>query len=404
MKPAVIIPTYWSRTKGEWHEGDQVFDHPTPLNEEGTLRRCLESLNNLKDEFTLILIAVPTHQDIQKNVERKITYILNGTSLKYDLAPIFPSTLEQIQKRVQDQSKSELFNLKGYPQVRNVCLLIPYLLGFETFIFLDDDEVVLDKDFVSKAIEHMGESFHGRQIVAKAGVYLQPHGTPFFKDKDVWWKYFLRSKEAMNETFKIIERGERIQDTPFAFGGNMVISREVVSQGICFDPYITRGEDIDFLVNVKSEGYAFVLDTALKIVHLPPPSSNPDWMKLRQDAFRFLYMRSKLQSRILSVKRNISASDLKPYPGRFLDYTLKPRLLVTSLLLSLDYAMKHMFRSSKEAICNIKLLFEDYHKLIVKYCSFKKEWSSTVQELIAQPDLKEILLERTVKNSIELDP
>lgn len=376
-----------------------MFDHPTPLDEKGTLQRCLESLNNLKGEFTLILIIVPTHQDIQENVEKKIVKLLNQMTLNFDVIPVFPSKLKQVRRKAQEEVAAEIFNLDGYSQVRNLCLLIPYILGFETIIFLDDDEIVLDKNFIDKAMDYLGQSFRGRKIVAKAGVYLQSHGTPFFKNKDVWWKFFLKSKEAMNAAFKLIEREDRIVDTPFAFGGNMVISREVVSQGICFDPYITRGEDIDFLANVKSEGYAFVLDTALKIVHLPPPSSNPDWMKLRQDAFRFLYMRTKLnEMKTSGAKCNISSSDLKPYPGNFLDFKIKPRLLATSLLLSLDYTLKHRFRDSRAALCNIELLFRNYRKLTAKYNLFKKKWVNTVEKQADQLYLQEILLEKTVKN------
>ncbi len=398
LKRAVIIPTYWSRERGEWRRGDLVFDHPTALDEEGTLRRCLKSLNKLKSEITLILIVVPTHSDIHEILERKMNDILNQINLKYDLIPVFASQINEIHSTFRDEVIKEVLNFNGYSQVRNACLLIPYILGFEIFILLDDDEVVLDRDFHDRATEYIGKTFQGRKIVAKAGVYLQPNGTPFFKDKDVWWKTFLKSKEAMNEAFKIIELGERIVDTPFAFGGNMVISREVVSEGVCFDPYITRGEDIDFLVNIKSEGYAFVLDTSLKILHLPPKSSNPDWMKLRQDALRLLYMRSKLnQSKALDVKLNVSPDDLRPYPGRFLDWTQKPRLLFTNLLLSLDYSRKHMFRESREALWNIKLLFRGYRELPVKYSIFRKKWRNTVPRLTDRSDLKEILLKKIVK-------
>lgn len=398
MKQAVIVPTYWAREGGEWRRGDLVFDHPTPLDEEGTLWRCLESLNKLDGKFNLFLIVVPTHLDIQENLERKMIDKLNRLSLKYDLIPVFPSTISEVQGCLKGEPIGEVLNLNGYPQVRNACLLIPFILGSEIFIMLDDDEVVLDKDFLNKAVEYLGENFRGRRIVAKAGVYLQAHGTPFFKDKDVWWRAFLRSKEAMNEAFKVIELGERIVDTPFAFGGNMVVSNEVVSKGICFDPYVPRGEDTDFLVNVKSEGYAFVLDTALKILHLPPKPSSPDWMELRQNALRFLYMRTKLKrSKMLGVKRNVSPSDLAPYPGRFLDWTLKHRLLVTSLLLSLDYAGKRMLGESRKALWNIELLLRSYREQLARYNIFRKKWRDLVPSLINRSDLKEILLAKTVK-------
>jgi len=42
----VTIPTYWTYPGGEGPE-EIVFDHPTPLDAPGTLRRTLESLTPL---------------------------------------------------------------------------------------------------------------------------------------------------------------------------------------------------------------------------------------------------------------------------------------------------------------------------------------------------------------------
>ena len=42
----VAIPTYWTYPGGEGPE-EIVFDHPTPLDTPGTLRRTLESLTPL---------------------------------------------------------------------------------------------------------------------------------------------------------------------------------------------------------------------------------------------------------------------------------------------------------------------------------------------------------------------
>ena len=40
MNIAVVIPTYWSRKKDDpWIEGDAVYDHPTPIDGEDTLKK-----------------------------------------------------------------------------------------------------------------------------------------------------------------------------------------------------------------------------------------------------------------------------------------------------------------------------------------------------------------------------
>lgn len=399
MELAVVVPTYWGRPGGRWVEGDLVFDHPTPLDERGTLGRCLESLNRLEGAFRLILLAVPTTAEIQDALERKLLDLLGGLDLGYEVIPVFPSTLRELWSRSGIEDLKEILNFNGYSQVRNACILVPYILGFEAFLLLDDDEVVLDGDrgLLDRSVEYLGEEFQGRRIMAKAGVYLQPHGSPFFKGRTVWWRLLLDGRRAMNEAFRIIELGERILDTSFAFGGNMVISREIVEL-VPFDPYIPRGEDIDFLVNVKSEGYAFVLDTALRILHLPPKGITPEWMKLRQDAYRFLYMKCKLALlKELGSKRPITWRDLMLYPGRFLDWTLKPRLLATSLLQSADYLGKLRPKEAGKALSVISLLFKDYQGEVLKYHGFKERWRRTVPKLREDPSLKEALLKRSLK-------
>ena len=51
----------------------------------------------------------------------------------------------------------------------------------------------------------------------------------------------------MNEAFdKIIGTEPRLKETPFAFGGNMVIHQNLFT-AVPFDPKISRGEDMDFL-------------------------------------------------------------------------------------------------------------------------------------------------------------
>ena len=61
MRKTMIIPTYWCRRTGElWREGDAVYDHPTPVDQEGTLERTLLSMKQFHEkDFKLVILICP---------------------------------------------------------------------------------------------------------------------------------------------------------------------------------------------------------------------------------------------------------------------------------------------------------------------------------------------------------
>jgi hypothetical protein len=135
MKLTLIIPTYWAR-EGlvGWKEGDAIYDHPTPLDSEGTLRRALQSFGILEDkEFQVIVIAVATAEDIEQHVEKKVATLIKSTSaqLGMDVLLFGPSHLKQIHKVLSREGKeayNNLLQLCGYANIRNLCIFIAHIL------------------------------------------------------------------------------------------------------------------------------------------------------------------------------------------------------------------------------------------------------------------------------------
>ncbi len=80
MKTTMVIPSYWSREHAlGMRETDAIYDHPTPLDSEGTLRRTLESLKVLRDkDFEVVVIAVANSEDIEDEVEHKVATIIGS--------------------------------------------------------------------------------------------------------------------------------------------------------------------------------------------------------------------------------------------------------------------------------------------------------------------------------------
>ena len=74
----VAIPTYWTSSRGEGPEAI-VFDHPTPLDTPGTLRRTLESLTPLASgEVEVGVVAAATAPALEAAVARRVREVMES--------------------------------------------------------------------------------------------------------------------------------------------------------------------------------------------------------------------------------------------------------------------------------------------------------------------------------------
>ena len=385
MKITMTIPAYWGReTEVGWKEGDAVYDHPTPLDREGTLSRAIESINILRNhDFQLAILAVPTTDDIAAQVEKKVADIIASASQAAGVEILLfgPSQLRRIHDLLIEQGRSEFVELlqsRGYSNVRNLCMFIPHVLSSDAALLIDDDEVFEDPEFMSKAREFVGTRAHGKTVDAVAGYYLQSDGDYHIRKPFRPWMEFWDQFERMNEGFdKIIGTQPRLKETPFVFGGNMLIHRNLFTQ-VPFDPHVPRGEDIDFLINARMFGFSFFLDNDFSIKHLPPPKTHPVWMRLREDIYRFVYERAKIQNQ--KEKKGmirIHPEELDPYPGCFLKEDLEEKIEKACKLLSLEYLGRGDRSGAEEALKNIELArtdavpkFDPFDNL----CDLQSQW------------------------------
>lgn len=390
MKITMAIPSYWGRdTKTGWQEGDAVYDHPTPLDDEGTLQRAIESISPLKDkDFDLVVLAVPTTEAIEESVEEKLAEQISSVSSSAGVRILLfgPSALKAIQALLRKESKREyadLLQLRGYSNVRNLCMFVPHVLGSEAAVLIDDDEVFEDPDFMSKAREFIGRECEGERVSAVAGYYLQPDGDYRVKFHHQPWMKFWDQYERMNEGFdKFIGTEPRLKKTPFVFGGNMVVHRNLFTQ-VPFDPEVPRGEDIDFLINARMFGFGFFLDNQLSIKHLPPPRSHPVWRRLREDIFRFVYERAKIESqREGKGMSRVRPEELDPYPGCFLKGNLEEKIEKASRLLSEGYLARGDEKGSQEALRNLELAKTEAvpkRDPFQHLCDLQKRWQGLME-------------------------
>lgn len=390
MKLSVVIPTYWGRKKEVgWQEGDGIYDHPTPLDEEGTLQRTLESLKILKNkEFNLIIPICPTSEDIEDEVVEKVVSIINKADIDIETYIFTPKTIREVKNLLFESglANTDLLSLDGYSNIRNMCIYATQLVNSEVSILIDDDEVFENPDYIDMAIEHIGKRKYGKVIYGVAGYYLNKFDE-FYDDVDIvpWMTYWNRFGSKTEAFDKIIGGEPRMKVTPFAFGGAMVIHKNLF-QLVPFDPKIRRGEDIDYLMNSKMFGYDFFLDNELNIKHLPPAKNHPIWKRFREDIYRFLFEQDKLNNqKDVNYMTQVTAEDFDPYPGEFLKDDLEDKIFKTNVLLALEYLSQGDVEGCRESIKNVYLskyeakphfdVFDDYMKT-------QKNWLALMKKTI----------------------
>ncbi|OLS20031.1 MAG: hypothetical protein HeimC3_42420 [Candidatus Heimdallarchaeota archaeon LC_3] len=383
MKSIIVVPSYWR--KGELEEDDIIYDHPTDLiNPEETISKTLESLKIVKGNFDILVIGAPTNPSIGNEMDEKIVSIIKLANLSAQVFYFGHKNFQSLQKSLKNvfPKFSSLVSNRGYSNIRNLCILIPHLLDYEIAIFIDDDELITDKNYVIKATEFIGKTINKTLLGLVVGFYKNLDGSIYVDESNIpWWELVWNKPKLMNEGFRIVEESiTRLADTPFAFGGNMIIHKHVWLK-IPFDPLIRRGEDMDYLRNVKMFEFGVKLDRKLFIEHRPPKSKTPYLTRLHEDIYRFLYAQAK--TKYFGLK----SVDYLPYPGSFFINT-QGKVLLTELLYFIYYSQKDLIqiKSFEDLLDKLKELKPIYDKAIKFanenknfYSNFQKQWKEMMK-------------------------
>ncbi len=340
MKTVILIPTYWTREKDKGVKWSDVpHDHPTPIDEVGTLERAVLSLGVLEDrDFTLIVTAAASSESSREMVDKRVSEILKRCCPRDIEAYLFTHPqLEILKGLFNDNSGSKylrLVDIHGYSNMRNLSLILAQMLDADVLVSIDDDEYVNDPGFLRKAKENIGKKVDGTVVEGVTGYYVAPSGDYHMDHNHSEWTKHWNKLDSMNRAFeKFIDVPPRLKPATWALGGCMVHGRELMEK-IPYDPLIQRGEDVDYVINARLFGYAMFMDNELSIVHAPPDKPHPLWRRLMIDSFRFVYERQKLLSQKEEILR---PEDLDPYPGEFLKDDLNDKIKRAAKALSEEY-------------------------------------------------------------------
>ena len=351
MNPVLIIPTFHT---GRRHRAGSnavaTYDHATPLNEPGELDRCLASLEKVED-LGLVIVLVSAEAAIARQADEKVRAIAEAHPA-LNVMVIGTDALALIRQRMEQLNVGKLdyeIGLSGYGATRNVGLVVASVLGFDAAVFIDDDEVIDDPRFMHTAMYGLGKlTRKGIPILAKTGYYMNDQGSYLSKWEDAWYNRFWQQGAAFNQWISAAMKGPRLSRSNHVCGGCLAVHKEAFRR-LAFDPWIARGEDLDYMLDLRMYGSDIWFDNKWKLRHLPPASAS-EGDRFRQDIFRWVYEYRKLEySRALIDLQQVKPESLEPYPGPFLEPGLTRRIMLTAWMRSIALDDKKAYRRAAKA-------------------------------------------------------
>ena len=385
MDLSIVFPMFWGREKKQVvQDGDYFYDHPTPLDGEGTIPPLFGSLRVLKDRaFDIIAIAGANHPSIAEAVEKRAGEVLGkyanqaGVKLHY----FSYSHLKRLHDYLRELGKAELvetISLVGYSPLRNACLVAAHILNRDIAVSIDDDCLFIDPDYIGRIKTKMLSEFEGKPIHAYCGPYITSKDSIYLDLPTAPHTVYWNVVEVMNEAFrKYIVESPGIKEVPFAIMGNIAVHRNLYRR-VPLDPPLQRGEDMDWVMNSHILGERFIMDTNLVIKHDPPPRPYPTWRPLREDIYRFRYQQAKIaNSRDENGYCEVERERYLPYPGTFFQDDFLERVTHACTILANDYLTRNEPENARESLNNIyhaHYLAKPEKDPFQSFIAFQKKW------------------------------
>ena len=387
MNPVIVIPTYVSaRSRRENGGLLNTYDHTTPISKPGELPRCLKSLQQVEG-LGHIVILVASEPGIENQAAEKIQSVV-AQYPGLSITVVGLSELSLIQQRAEQLGIGKMakeIGLSGYGAIRNLGLVVANVLGFDAVIFVDDDEVISDPDFLRRGVYGLGKlTRKGIPILAKTGYYLNSDDSFLSKSQDKWYNHFWQQGKAFNKWITRAVHGPRLSRSNHVCGGCLALHKEAFKR-VSFDPWITRGEDLDYMLDLRMYGSDIWFDNQWVLRHLPPETES-EGTRFRQDIYRWLYEYRKMEySRTQIDLLQVKPSSLEPYPGPFLQPGITKRIRITAFLRSLARPDKKAYRRAARAATGEATTYAQRN--CAKYFEFQFVWP----ELMARMENDQIL-------------
>lgn len=400
LNPVVIIPTYWCGKRSAYSvERGVRYDHMTPIDQAGELPRCLNSLRQVVGLGRVILLVV-SEPGIENQAAERVRQIA-AQFRDLDIVVIGDPELRMIHRRLDQLGFGDLLDtacLTGYGPVHNLGLLAASIFGHDVAIFLDDDEIVLGPDFLERAVYGIAyKTPSGSIITAKTGFFLDREGSPLSPDKVPWYDHFWNKAKGFNEYIKGVLEGPRLSRSNTACGGLLVLHADAYGS-VAFDPWIARGEDLDYCLSAHMYGTDIWFDNKLYVQHVPPEDAQRP-IRFESDVYRWFYENRKCEFAKTQIDlMQVVPASMNPYPGPWLTHSISRRARLTAYLRAIGHKEHgEYFRIGNGAR---KEAAEYARENCANYFEFQHQWPQMVRAVWHyKPLAAQLTGERTVQNA-----
>ena len=381
LNPAIVIPTYWCGRRGSGGSaGSPVYDYVTPVDQPGNLARCLDSLQRVEG-LGRVIVLVAAVPGTENQAAEKVREIL-GRYPQMELAMVAAPEQRHIHRRMEQIGMGALAScasLTGYGAVRNLGILAASVFGHDTVVFLDDDVIVDRPDFLERALYGLGaQTPSGSLVTAKTGFFYDAAGKRVPQPEKRWYRRGWSKARDMAAYLGPALEGPRLSRANTASGSCMVLHAESFGS-VSFDPWITRGEDLDYVLSCRMYHQDIWLDNRLGVQRMPRERRDTA-ANFEQDVVRWFYQSRKVEFAKAQIDlMRVEPHTMEPYPGKWLTHKVDRQALLTALASAVG-APEHgeylriAFAGRREAS-------EYARDNCSRYFEFQRQWPTLVRGL-----------------------
>ena len=394
MNPVVVIPSFWDADDSPRPLGQRgVYDHATPVDKPvPELETCLASLEQVRGIMRVIvlLVAPPAYEC---SARARVDGICR-THARLNPFVVGRREAELLQRAVSRVARDvgEMASLHGYGLIRNTGLLAATALGHDCVVFMDDDEVAVDPNFLIDAVYGLTMRAGDNTIIcAKTGFFVNADDSPYASERVAWRDRAWSKHAGFNAWMRraLDPETPRVLRSNVCCGGCMALHASAFTL-VPFDPWIPRGEDLDYMLNLRIQGMDLWFDSQWSVRRLPP-SAQPLPARFLQDAYRWIYDARKVahcNARIETSK--VSPEALRPYPGPWLTDDVTGRFRVTALRRALVCREHRDYLRVLRDVSGGASAYAEEH--VREYLPFVARWRRVAATLWDDRDLADLLV------------